>query len=97
MKEYRKKEKVFAFKWDGNKSDVDEMNKIAESNNYSDDYIKMGFTENDTLYITHHYSDGGASHDFVRIGEYVVFDISNFRRRVANYSESFFNEKYVEL
>jgi hypothetical protein len=98
MKEYRRKEVVLAWKWTGDKSIIDNINKTLESYNGK---FKVGVsTDENILYASHKRDDESCSltsTDFVRLGEYIVFDVNNEDRPFGRYSEEWLNKTYEGL
>jgi len=103
MKYYRKKEEIVAWKWEGDDLIIDEITKIIEPHNDVDWIFKVGFAytgdkiNKDILAVSHY--DGVTSYNaFVRKGEYIIFNPTDFDIPfVGGYSEEFFNKKYKEI
>ena len=101
MKKYRRKEVVLAWKWMGDKSIIDNINKTLESYNGR---FKVGVsTDENILYASDTREDDIINSsilittDYVRIGEYIVFDVNNEDRPLGQYSEEWLNKTYEEL
>lgn len=98
MKEYRRKEVVLAWKWTGDKSIIDNINDTLKSYN---DRFKVGVSSDENILYASSKSedemDTITCTDFVRIGEYIVFDVNNEDRPLGQYSEEWLNKTYEEL
>lgn len=96
-KKYRKKEDVLVWKWEGDYSLIKEIGEVLKEYKH----LKVGVSSDPTcLYASTTQSDEHdefTSTDFIRVGEYVVFDINNELRPIACYNEEWLNKKYVEM
>lgn len=98
MKKFRRKEVVLAWKWIGDKSIIDNINETLKS---YDGMFKVGLTNDENiLYASDTRGEGmytRTSTDYVRKGEYIVFDVNNEDKPFGQYSEEWLNKTYEEL
>lgn len=95
MKKYRKIQEVLVWKWTGDNSLIDEMNKDLTSFNKDDEKFEA-ILDGETLILSHK-TDGLSSNMFVQIGEYVVLDLAEDVIPFTCYDEKWLNKKYIEL
>jgi len=97
MKKYRNKNEVLVFQWTGDVSIIDNINDVLKSYNEKGDCIlKVGLNENNVLYAQCKENDM-TSNEFMRLNEYVVFDVNDKIYPLRGYSEENLNKKYIEL
>ena len=95
--EYRRKTKVYVWKWEGDTSIVDEINKVIEDRReYHDpslgDY-KAVINDNGVLCLGHEMPGGMSFNSFLSIGDYVVYD-EDEDERLRERSERELNNMY---
>jgi hypothetical protein len=98
MKKFRRKEVVLAWKWTGDKSIIDNINETLKS---YEGKFKAGVCDDENIIYASHTRGEGMdiliSTDYVRKGEYIVFDVNNEDRPFGQYSEEWLNKTYEEL
>ena len=99
MEIYKSKQKVLAWKWEGDISIIDEINEAVKI--YNDDYLKVKVyvsTDKNVLVASierdDEYHGIQTSNDFVREGDYIVLDWNNQIRPLGCYSETHLNNTY---
>jgi len=97
MKVYRKKEDVLVWKWEGDYALITEIMEALKEH----DNLKVGITDDPKILYASTTENAGydefTSTDFIRVGEYVVFDINNEIRPIACYTEKWLNETYIKM
>jgi hypothetical protein len=101
MERYRRKEDVLVWEWKGNHSLVDEINNELKSFNakYDDYHIKVGIAASDNTILYIGITEGNAlsSNSFVRVGEFVVFDIHNQYKPIFCCGEEYLEDTYTRI
>jgi len=99
MKRYRRKEEVFVWQWTGDKSIIPEIGKMLERYR---GLLSIGISSSDPniMYIKQDIGNQVGStwgNEFIRLGDYIVFDINNFETPLRCYDEKYLNKQYVEV
>jgi hypothetical protein len=97
MEKYRYKNDILVFKWVGDKSLILEIEEVIKP--YTS--LKVGIsTDENILYVSDSYKEYDnifTSTDYVRIGEFVVFDLNNKEKQLCCCNEEWLNKKYIKL
>ena len=96
MKKYRQIQNVLVWKWDGNNSIVDEMNKDLIPFNKDICEKFEAFVDGNILILSHKINST-SSNAFVQIGEYAVLDLSKEITPFSCYNEKWLNKEYIEI
>jgi hypothetical protein len=99
MKKYRKIQEILVFKWNGKDSVIEEINETLKPFNekYNDKFVaSRAYNDKDILCLSHKI-DGGTATSFLRIGEYAVFDESDFVLPFKGYTEENLKQDYIEI
>ena len=96
MKKYRKIQEVMVWKWEGDNSLIDEMNKDLIP--FNEDICEKFevFADGDILILSHKINNS-TSNCFVQIGEYVVLDLAKEVVPFNCYDEKWLNKEYIEI
>ena len=96
MIKYRKRKEVLVYHWTGNISIINEINNMLQKTEYKD-ILKVELTTTKDILCISFKMEPFTTNDFVKVGEYIVFDTDNEIRPLSNYNEERFHENFIEL
>lgn len=97
MEKYKRTEEVAVYQWLGDKALIDEINEMLKPFNYSDFVLEVGISTDENILYTSVQKGEFTSNDYVRFGQYIIFDINNEDRPLVCYDEERLNEKYTKI
>lgn len=96
MKKYRRKEEVLVWQWTGDKSIIDELNEVVKSHKgYGT--LSVCLTDDKKILCLSHTRGGGTGTQYIRFGEYIIYDTNNEDMPLDTINADFITENYTEL
>ena len=97
MKKYRKKQEVVVWIWTGDKSIIDEINNVIKSyEGFGTLEVSIALNDEKILCLSHTRGFGTGT-QYIRFGEYVIYDSSNEDMPLSTTNDKLLDENYVEL